>query len=290
MQNSQFIQYKNKNIHYRVIGKGSAVVLVHGVGEDGNIWNALINDLQNNFLLIVPDIPGSGKSEMLEGENVSLEDYAEVVKAILDDALREVFSDETFHSQQSSPFPPPPGEIEGAGAAVSIIGHSMGGYITLAFAEKYPELLNGFGLFHSSAFADDEEKKQTRRKAIEFIKTNGAYAFLRTSIPNLFAGKQHLKEMEDIIEGGKNFSAEALIQYYHAMINRPDRTEVLETFSKPILFIIGEKDNAVPLQASMQQCHLPVISHVHILDTGHMGMIEESSKAIIAMKSFSQNI
>ena len=73
MQNSKFIKYKNKSIHYRVFGKGRPVILVHGFGEDGNVWNELIKDLQNIFLIIVPDIPGSGKSEMLEG-NISIED------------------------------------------------------------------------------------------------------------------------------------------------------------------------------------------------------------------------
>jgi pimeloyl-ACP methyl ester carboxylesterase len=274
MENSKFIQYKNKSIHYRVFGKGEPVVLVHGFGEDGNIWNELIKDLQNNFHLIVPDIPGSGKSEMLDGD-ISIEDYADVIKEILANELSEVS--------------PTGGDLEGA--VVVMIGHSMGGYITLAFAEKYPELLNGFGLFHSSAFADDEEKKQTRRKAIDFIKANGAYAFLRTSIPNLFAGKQHLKEMEDLIEDGKKFSSEVLIQYSYAMINRPDRTEILKTFCKPVLFIIGEKDNAIPLQASLQQCHLPAIAHVHILENaGHMGMVEETITGKKIIEAFLQNI
>ena len=282
MQNSKFIKYKNKSVHYRVFGKGRPVILVHGFGEDGNVWNELIKDLQNIFLTIVPDIPGSGKSEMLEG-NISIEDYADVINEILN---AELSAARLISSQQSSPFPPPLGEIEGA----VLIGHSMGGYITLAFAEKYPDLLKGFGLFHSSAFADDEEKKQTRRKATDFIKTNGAYAFLRTSIPHLFAEKLHLKEMEHLIEEGKKFSPEALIQYYHAMINRPDRTEILKTFTNPILFIIGEKDSAIPLKASLQQCYLPAISHIHILDTGHMGMIEESSRSLMVIKSFLQNI
>jgi len=274
MENSKFIQYKNKSIHYRVFSKGEPVVLVHGFGEDGNIWNELIKDLQNNFHLIVPDIPGSGKSEMLDGD-ISIEDYADVIKEILANELSEVS--------------PTGGDLEGA--VVVMIGHSMGGYITLAFAEKYPELLNGFGLFHSSAFADDEEKKQTRRKAIDFIKANGAYAFLRTSIPNLFAGKQHLKEMEDLIEDGKKFSSEVLIQYSYAMINRPDRTEILKTFCKPVLFIIGEKDTAVPLQASLQQCHLPAIAHVHILqNAGHMGMVEETITGKKIIEAFLQNI
>lgn len=260
---SKYIQYKNKSIHYKVYGKGRPVVLLHGIPVDSNVWNGMATSLQNNFLIITPDVPGSGESEMLEGENVSIEDYADAVKAILD---AEVINQCTM------------------------IGHSMGGYITLAFAEKYPEILNGFGLFHSTAYADDEEKKQTRRKAIEFIKANGAYAFLRTSTPNLFSGKEHLKEMEDIIEDGKKFNADALIQYYRAMINRPDRTHVLKQFNKPVLFIIGEKDIVVPLQSSLQQCHLPAISHVHILETGHMGMIEESNKSTHFTKSFLQKL
>lgn len=259
MENSKFIQYQSKNIHYRISGQGRPLVLVHGFGEDGNIWNRLINDLQNSFHLIVPDIPGSGRSEMLDEENTSIEDYAEVIKAIIDNENISL---------------------------CTMIGHSMGGYITLAFAGKYPELLNGFGLFHSSAFADDEEKKQTRLKAIDFINTNGAYAFLKTSIPNLFAGEKHQEEMRQLIEEGRNFTSKALIQYYHAMINRPDRTGILKSIGKPVLFIIGEKDNAIPLQSSLQQCHLPVISYVHILETGHMGMIEEPESCRNVISSF----
>lgn len=275
---SKFIQYQNKNIHYRVAGKGRPVVLLHGLPADSRLWNDLANSLQNDFLVIAPDMPGSGRSEMLEGENVSIEDYADTVKAILDA--------EIFQSQQTSPFPPPPGEIEGA----VMIGHSIGGYITLAFTEKYPELLNGFGLFHSTAYADDEEKKKTRLKAIDFIKANGAYAFLKTSTPNLFAGTHHLKEMEEMIEDGKNYNPEALIQYYKAMINRPDRTTVLKNFDKAVLFIIGEKDSVIPLQTSLQQTHLPAISDVHILETVHMGMIEDNTKSQLIVKSFLQNI
>ena len=282
---SKFIEFKNKSIHYRVVGKGKPVMLLHGFGEDGNIWNKLAEDIKDNYFLIIPDIPGSGKSEMLEGENISIEEYADAIKTILDE--------EIFQSQQSSPFPPLSGEItcpDLSGEGATLIGHSMGGYITLSFAKKYPKLLNGFGLFHSSAFADDEEKKQIRYKAIEFIKEKGAYAFLKTSIPNLFANKKHQIDIEKLIEKGKEFTPEALIQYYNAMINRPDRSEVLKTFDKPTLFIIGEKDKAIPLQTSLMQCHLPSISHVHILDIGHMGMIEERKKCSDILLSFLQNI
>jgi pimeloyl-ACP methyl ester carboxylesterase len=96
--------------------------------------------------------------------------------------------------------------------------------------------------------------------------------------------------MEELIEKGKNFTSEALIQYYNAMINRPDRANVLKSSAKPILFIIGEKDNAIPLQASLQQCHLPAMAHVHILKTGHMGMIEKKSESLQILQSFLGNI
>lgn len=259
----KFVLIKNKTIHYRLVGKGKPVVLIHGFGEDGNVWNDFVAGLQDNYKFIIPDLPGSGKSEMFVGENISIEDYADVIKEILD--LENLVK-------------------------TTMIGHSMGGYITLAFAEKYSSLLNGFGLFHSSAFADDDSKIQTRRKTITFIQKNGAYKYLETAIPNLFADRQH-PSINKMIKNGKNFTGEALIQYLHAMINRPDRTQILKSFTKPVLFIIGGNDTAIPLQVSLQQCHLPLISQVHILqNAAHMGMLEEKDKSQHIVSSFLQNI
>ena len=126
----------------------------------------------------------------------------------------------------------------------------MGGYISLAFAEKYPELLNAFGLFHSTAYADDEAKKEARRKGIEFIKNNGAAAFIKNTTPNLFSEKtkkENPELVEKLVDQSQNFSSEALIQYYEAMIQRPDRTSVLKSFQKPVLFIIGQTRYCRPL-------------------------------------------
>ena len=274
------IQYKDSTIFYRKLGNGPCVVLIHGFAEDGNIWDDIIDELTENFLLIIPDLPGSGHSQMLSTEEThpsqivsggqtlsrrqtdrktqhpAIEDFAEVIKYILD---KELVNE------------------------CIMIGHSMGGYISLAFAEKYPDKLNALGLFHSSAFADDEAKIEGRLKAIDFISTHGAHAFLRTSIPNLFADRFKQKSPDRIaalIDSAENFTAESLIQYYYAMINRPDRIHVLETFSKPILFIIGEEDTAIPLKSSLLQCHIPLISNVHILPrVGHMGMMEKPDTA-----------
>jgi pimeloyl-ACP methyl ester carboxylesterase len=159
----------------------------------------------------------------------------------------------------------------------------MGGYITLAFAEKYPELLTAFGLFHSSAFADSEEKKETRRKGIAFIKKAGAFEFLKTSTPNMYSPKtkeQAPALIEEHLASVRNFSAEALVLYYEAMMQRPDRTGVLRQSHVPVLFVMGRHDNAVPLEDALKQCHLPPLSYIHLLEnSGHTGMKEEPETA-----------
>jgi pimeloyl-ACP methyl ester carboxylesterase len=232
-------------------------MLIHGFGEDGEIWERQVKFLKDHFLLIIPDLPGSGKSGVISQESgVGMEEYAEVIKSIL--------SEENISS-------------------CVMIGHSMGGYITLAFAEKYPGMLSSFGLVHSSAFADSEEKKEARRKSIAFIKSNGSYEFLKTAIPGLFMDQDESKSpdpyIQELVEKGRSFTPGALVQYYEAMIARPDRTAVLKSFNGPIIFIMGQHDKAVPFQHSLQQCYMPLRSHIHILrNSAHMGMIEETDK------------
>lgn len=267
------LQFQNKKIFYRIEGNGTPVILVHGFGEDGNVWNKQIDSLKENNLLVIPDLPGSGASEMLDG-SVLIKEYADVLKALADEVI---FKNKTVDHGQ-----------------FSMIGHSMGGYITLAFAEKYPELLNSFGLFHSSAFADSNEKIATRKKGIDFITKNGAEAFIKTIVPNLFCDeskKEDPKLVSKLIDIAKPISPEALIQYYHAMIARPDRTSVLKTFEKPILLIAGKHDTVIPLEASLEQFKMPSISSVHILqNSGHMGMWEETAVSNSILKNFLKNL
>jgi len=254
------ILYQNKKIFYRSYGSGKTVILLHGFGEKGDVWNNQIEYLKGRYKLIVPDLPGSGKSEMIE--DMSIAGMAEIIKSILDSECSQV---------------PPPGGFRGV-----LIGHSMGGYIGLAFAKKYPEYLDELGLVHSTAYADSEEKKTVRKKGIEFIKQHGPFKFLKTTIPNLYSAV--FKEakpafVEKQIERLKDFTDNALIAYYTAMMERPDRIEVLKTVRIPVLFIIGEYDYAIPLEESLRQCHLPEKSYIHFLKkSGHMGMLEEPEK------------
>lgn len=267
-----YILFQDKKIFYRIEGKGRPVLLLHGFAENGNIWNEQVNLLKENYCVIIPDLPGSGQSEMLEGA-CTLNDYAEVIKTIADEII---FQNKRENQSQ-----------------FSLIGHSMGGYITLAFAEKYPGLLNSFGLFHSSAYADDEQKIAAREKGIDFIKKNGVEAFLKISIPDLFS-EETRKEQPELITRlfnmAKDILPDVLIQYYRAMILRPDRTLVLKNFLNPVLFIIGEYDTAAPFIPSLQQCHLPSISSVYILQhSGHVGMWEEGKSASLHVKEFLSN-
>ncbi len=257
-----------KNVFYRVVGKGKTVVLIHGFGEDGTVWNNQIEFLKNKYRLIIPDIPGSGKSEIID--DMSMEGLAEFIMFIL---------------QSESPNQP----TFGGGA---ILGHSMGGYIALAFAEKYAESVLSLGLLHSTAFADSEEKKITRRKGIDFIRQHGPMEFLKTAIPNLFSEQSKLKNpqvLEDFIRSLPNFTKDALVSYYEGMMNRPDRTSVLKSMDKPVLFLFGKHDTAIPLSDGLKQCHLPEISYIHILkNSGHMGMLEESSETNRIVDEFLQ--
>jgi pimeloyl-ACP methyl ester carboxylesterase len=260
---------KGKKLFYRSIGQGPAIVLIHGFGEDGSVWNNQFNAFPE-FKLIVPDLPGSGHSEIFD--DMSMEGLAEAIKAVIVHETAELFYK------------------EGEPHSVIMIGHSMGGYITLAFAENFPEMLKGFGLFHSTAYADSEEKKQTRRKGIEFIQKNGAYEFLKTSIPNLYSPVTKEKNPSLIsqqIEAAHNFSGAALVSYYVSMIQRPDRISILKQTHLPVLLVLGKYDNAVPLQDGLEQGHMPNLSYIHILEkSGHMGMIEERDEAVRILKNY----
>jgi pimeloyl-ACP methyl ester carboxylesterase len=258
------LNYQQANISYKVYGSGKPVMLIHGFAEDSRIWDRQVIFLQEQYQLIVPDLPGSGSSSALQQENVQIDGYADVMNSILENEKVE---------------------------KLTMIGHSMGGYITLAFAEKFPDKLNAFGLVHSSAFADDEEKKQTRKKAIAFIEQNGAASFLETSIPGLFFdSKKSEEDISTLLQNGKDFLPEALIQYYTAMIYRPDRTAVLHDFKKPVLLIIGEHDKAIPFNQSMKQTHIPPIAFIHILrNAAHMGMLEETENANKYLAEFLQS-
>lgn len=248
-------------MQYTISGQGQPIVLIHGFGEDSRIWESQVVALSLWGKVILPDLPGTGKSP--QESALSIPSMADGIAAIL--------------------------QREGIEKAW-IIGHSMGGYISLAFAEKYPEKLLGLGLVHSTAFADTEQKKAMRLKSMEFIRQHGTAAYLNSSTPNLFAPGNRVV-MATIVQHVANTNSYilpgALISFLDAMRNRKDTTEVLRNISVPVLFIVGKADQAVPFTDTMQQVHLPDLSYIHILQqSGHMGMLEETEKCTDAILQF----
>jgi pimeloyl-ACP methyl ester carboxylesterase len=248
------IRVNDKVLQYRVLGEGPPVLLIHGFGEDGDVWRYQVAALQNRFRLIVPDLPGSGASAFSEACG-SIDAMASAMRELLD--------------------------AEGVVQA-AVLGHSMGGYIALAMTEFFPQRVGALGLVHSTAFADSDEKKAARRKGIEFIKTHGTALFLAQTIPNLFAPfyvSTNKSVVEELVARGNQFSANALIHYYEAMMARPDRTVFLRGAPMPVLWLMGVLDGAVPFSDSIKQAHLAAISYIHILkNAAHMGIWEEKDK------------
>jgi pimeloyl-ACP methyl ester carboxylesterase len=226
------------NLHRKTL------VLLHGHGMDDRIWDEVDASINGYYTVVRPNIS-------LFTFCQSVEDYADELFRYLSNATIQKFT---------------------------LIGHSMGGYIGLAFAEKYPDMLEGFGLFHSTAFADTESKKHQRSQTADLLRQHGTATFLKNTVSNLFG--ERYKELfpgkvaEHIEKYGK-IPEEALSAGMIAMRNRPDRTAVLSKMSYPVLMIIGMQDKLIPFESCISLSEYPRQSYPFILaEAGHMGMIE----------------
>jgi pimeloyl-ACP methyl ester carboxylesterase len=254
---------------YWTEGEGKAVMLIHGFAEDHSIWEHQTAFLRNHYRVVVPDLPGTGRSQLTDP--LSMESMAEFIYAIL--------------------------TAEGI-SQITVIGHSMGGYVALAFAEKYPHLLEGLGLFSSTARPDSEEKIEGRQKSIKMIRQYGLEPFFRQMLPNMFAARfrnQQGARVDTYIQQALAAAGqEACIAYYEAMMARPDRTEVLKAIQVPVLFFIGKEDQAVPPENALPQVTMPAIASIHIFDqVGHMGpweVYEESNLILHHFVAFCQHL
>ena len=259
------LKFRNINGRYRIFGKGYPLILVHGFCDDEQVWESFVPYLGPDIQVIAPQLPGAGKGEY--PSSLSLEKMAEFI--------REIISVEKLYKPV-------------------LIGHSMGAYVSLAFAEKYVDLLGGLGLFHSHPLADTEAAREARQKSIDFLKRHGTPPFVKEFIPNLFApgfAEKEVTLIETLIERASKFNASGLIKHFEAMMTRPDRSQVLENCPCPVLFILGEDDPIIPRKVQLQQATLPSVASVHSLPgCGHMGMHELPDKASAVIRDFIQYI
>lgn len=260
--------YGDSVIRYREEGKGNTLVLLHGFCESSEIWDDFIPVLSERFHVIAPDLLGHGKSEV---------------------SFHRVSSGEPAHTMEMM--------AEGVNEVLrtcqvercTMVGHSMGGYTALAFAELFPEKVRGLCLFHSTAMADTEEKKLDRGRAIAAVKKDKT-AFLQGLIPRMFAPEnvEGMKgNIERVLSIAKNIPEDGLIAALAGMRNRKDRQHILESSDYPVLFIIGKDDLLIPLDRMPPQIIMPEHSEALILGgVGHMGFYEAKEKTLFAVEKF----
>lgn len=257
----KFAEISGKKIFYRISGNGPVLMLVHGFTESMDIWVDFAQQLSKDFTVITPDLPGHGLSECIDSVH-SMELMALCLKTIL--------------------------EAEGVKQSV-IIGHSMGGYAALAFAENYPEMISGLGLFHSTVYADTRETKQNRARTNEVIRQNH-FHFLSEFIPSLFAPDNRKKfkaEIDSMRKKSEQMSAEAIIAANSGMAQRPDRSHVISNGCYPVLIIAGKLDSRVPFARALNIAALPKQCYALFLgDIGHMGYLEARNATLKAVKHF----
>ena len=250
------------SIYAKRFGSGAPVILIHGFCENLAVWNPLVNKLALTNEVIIIDLPGFGKSP-LPKRSFSIESISELVHNwIIEENLNNV----------------------------TVLGHSLGGYVALALANNYPENLNAIGLIHSTSFADDKAKIESRNKTIDFVTKRGVKVFADSFVRQLFyaQNRKHLApEIETVTAIAASTNKDTLVKYVKAMRDRPDRSQVLASFQKPILFISGSQDALVPIEKSRLQYELisnPFISELS--EVGHMGMIEATEKCYLAIAQF----
>ncbi len=259
------IYNNNLKINYTIEGSGSAVVLVHGFLETSETWKDFGKELSQNHLVISPDLPGHGESELYK-EPYSMCKYAESIYAII--------------------------KAENI-SKVLLAGHSMGGYVALAFAENYMFSLSGLCLFHSSPFADSEEKKKARDETISRIERGNKHLICSNHAKAVFAD-ENIPKFKNEIERGKKIANSipnaGIIASLKTMKGRIDRNDILETLIVPFLYIKGKKDRFIS-EDILQRINFPEDTTIEILEnSGHMGMIEEKEKSLKIINDFCNKI
>ena len=254
------LDFKGGQIHYSKKGKGKAVILLHGFLEDLGIWNDYSERLSERYHVICPDLPGHGKSSNF-GYCHTMEFMAEAVMAILKEhKIRR------FH----------------------LIGHSMGGYVSMAIAEKFPDNIRGICMFHSTSDSDSEQKKKERLKVIKVVQKKKDF-FIGESIPNLFntSFKPYKKEIAVISKMARAMTIQGIIAAIEGMRIRKNREIVMKFAPYPVLYLIGKKDNILPHKKLMEESLLnPNSEYVLMENCGHMGFAEDKETCYSAIVKF----
>jgi pimeloyl-ACP methyl ester carboxylesterase len=243
----QNLLYKNINISYSDTGKGTAVVLLHGFLENSSMWDAFVPEFSKKYRVITIDLLGHGQTGCL-GYVHTMEDMADAVHAVLHELrIRKAI----------------------------FVGHSMGGYVSLAFAELYPDMVKGIVLQNSTSRADSDERKANRDRAIKAVKQSYTN-FVRMSIANLFSENNRERldaEIENVKQEALNTPLQGIVAALEGMKARKDREVILHFAPYPILLVLGKQDPVLNYEESLEQIEGTTVKLTTYAD-GHMSHIE----------------
>ena len=256
------VLYKNTKISYSDTGKGNAVVLLHGFLENQTMWQDLIPELRHKNRIITIDLLGHGQTECL-GYVHSMEDNAEIVQAVLSKLrIRKAI----------------------------FVGHSMGGYVALAFAENYPEKVRALVLLNSTSKADSEEKKANRNRTIKAVKKDYS-TFIRLSIANLFSPDNRdrlIDEIENIKLEALKTPLQGIVASLEGMKIRKDREVLLHLTPYPKMLVLGVKDPVLNYETALEQLEETAVKLITFAD-GHMSHIENREELKKVLLDFFKN-
>lgn len=262
----KYVHYNGKKIFYSDTGNGSPVVLVHGYLETGDVWNDFGERLSTNHRVITVDLPGHGSSDIFE-EVHTMEFLAESLNGL----LNTIGIDKVF-----------------------LAGHSLGGYISLAFLQLFPEKLKGYCLFHSHPFADTKEILEKREREIMIVNAGKKYLLYPENVKRMFASVNLEKfsvQHENIKIIASGIRGEAITAVLKGMMSRPSRLDLMEAGKVPCLWILGSMDNYIPCEPMLARVKLPPNAELVILkNSGHLGFIEEKELSATAIVNFIRKI
>lgn len=261
MNTSESLAFQNAPINYQVTGSGPAVVLIHGFLESLEIWNEFAEILSSEFTVVTLDLPGHGRSGIM-GEIHSMAMMADVVLSVCNYLNIESFL---------------------------VCGHSMGGYVALDLASRYPLKVSGVVLFHSHAAPDDDTAKTNRDRTINIVKLNHS-GFIHQFVGDLFA-ESNREILAPAIEIMRNRAAatstKSVVAALEGMKMREGSIEFLTQTNIPLYFVIGKDDSRMPYNKIMAQAMLCKHSETLLLhDVGHMGFLEAPEKTLPAVRDF----
>ncbi len=249
------ILYQGKKVFYFTKGEGTPLLLIHGYQCDASVWNSIVMNLCEGFHLIIPDLPGHGKSELLASEQ-SMDTLADV--------CRKIISAEGFSS-------------------CYVAGHSMGGYVALAF-ENFQECIGHIILISAHPFSDSEEKINSRLKEKRFLEAGKKQMLIKNFMSLNFSSSTEKLNPELIEEASKialRQPLEGMFADINAMIKRPNRNSLLN--SSRLLIIYGEEDSKLISTGVLGLTHN--IELIPVPDCGHMCILEKPRQIALIIES-----